>query len=477
MSNLLYKAIFKSVTGKFSTYIVQFFSLAIFARMFTPEEFGVIASIQVFVIFFQMISSVGIGPAIINEDFFSEERRDGVFSVTIIFGFILSLTFYFFSFALNYFYSGVDYQTIAIWVSISIFFNSISIVPTTALNKDAMFIRIAITDIVAEIASIIIVCLLYISGVGLLALAIRATSLSIIKFVLVILLSKKTDLGAPKIGKELFHIFSILKFSLYQFGFSSINYFSKNLDNILIAKYFGMSTYGIYDKSYQLMRYPLLVTTFALTPAIQPVLTKVRNNVNKIVLEHNNLVMKILSLSLLISFFIYQNSDVIVLVIFGSQWDKVVPLVEIFSFMIPVQAIMSSSAPFFQVMNKPKQLFITGCVLALVNTSFIVYSVFLGDLFYVAKCIVVSAYVSFIITYFMLFRFCFRLGFFSFNIKILKSIISVSPSITLYVTLSYILENKFNISSEIINFIVNFFVFMISILVFYFPIKKVNFSN
>ena len=36
----------------------------------------------------------------------------------------------------------------------------------------------------------------------------------------------------------------------------------------------GAGMLGVYDKSYQLMKYPLMLLTFAMTPAIQPVIRR-----------------------------------------------------------------------------------------------------------------------------------------------------------------------------------------------------------
>ncbi|HHB1597078.1 TPA: oligosaccharide flippase family protein, partial [Vibrio campbellii] len=135
--------------------------------------------------------------------------------------------------------------------------------------------------------------------------------------------SSNTSIGRPKFGKEYWHVISIASFSSYQLAFNVINYFSRNLDNLLVGKYMGMVPLGLYEKSYQLMRYPLLITSFALTPAIQPILMKRRADVDYVVKEHNFLAKRLIALSSIIAVFIYTNSDSIVLLLFGEQWHAV----------------------------------------------------------------------------------------------------------------------------------------------------------
>lgn len=471
MSNQLYKAILKSVSGSLITYIIQFVALAFYSRFFTPEEFGIIASIQVFVLFFQILSDVGIGPAIINEEKFEPNKRDGVFTVTFILALVMAFSFYFFSYALNILFNGYVYQEIAFFVCIGVFFNSLSILPLTALNKDAKFMHISLVNVFAEIVTIFFVYFLYVHKFGVLALASKTAMQGALKFIMFWIISISTELGRAKLGKEIYHFNKILKFSMYQFGFNFINYFSRNLDNILIAKFFGMSIVGVYDKSYQLMRYPLLITTFAMAPAIQPALTRLRNNKDEIVREHNRLTCRLLAISLPISVYIYYNASSVILLLLGDKWLSVKPLIEIFSFMIPVQAVSSSSGSFFQAMNQPRLLFISGCLSACLNIAAIAFGVFSGDVENVAILLVLSFTINYFQVYYILFNYCFYDSLGRFLLHQLKAFIVVLPSILLYITIhKLIIDNEAN--GFFYDIVFNAIVGLLSISIFVCPIKK-----
>lgn len=471
MSEPLYSAIKRSLAGRFLTYIVQFSALAIYARIFTPEQFGIITSIQVFVIFFQMLADVGIGPAIINEKDFSSKQRDGVFTVTLMLGLLLSVIFYLFSYLLNSFYGGYEYQSIALIISFSIIFHSLSIVPITALNKDAQFIKIAKADSVAELLSLGIVYILFLLDFGVLALACKTFSQSIFRFILVRQMSSVSSLGRPNLGSEIGHIKKLAGFASYQLGFNFINYFSRNLDNILIAKHIGTASLGVYDKSYQLMRYPLMLTTFAMTPAIQPVLTKIRDDVDKVVKEHNKLAERLLFISILISAFLYLNSENIVLLLLGEQWVDVVPLIEVFSFMIPIQAVLSTSGSFFQVMNRPRLLFISGLMSAVVNVTAICIGIYFGDLKSIATSLVVSFSINFIQCYVLMFKFCFRVSAKDFLIHLLTGALCAGLPVVLYITSIHLL-NLPEIQNTFFNLTVNGSLALGAVLSFISLIKK-----
>lgn len=77
----------------------------------------------------------------------------------------------------------------------------------------------------------------------------------------------------------------IQNYSSFQFLFNFINYFTRNLDNILIGKFLGASTLGYYDKSYKLMLYPVQNLTNVITPVLHPVLSEYQNQ-KDIIMKH-----------------------------------------------------------------------------------------------------------------------------------------------------------------------------------------------
>src|SRR5690606_41173614 len=91
--SVIYRAIAKSMGGKYLAYGVQFGALMLLSRLFNPETFGVIAAVQVFFIFFQLMAEAGLAPAVIALDKLSSHDRDGIFGFTILVGVTLGAGF------------------------------------------------------------------------------------------------------------------------------------------------------------------------------------------------------------------------------------------------------------------------------------------------------------------------------------------------------------------------------------------------
>ncbi|XPF93990.1 oligosaccharide flippase family protein [Colwellia sp. RE-S-Sl-9] len=412
MSNKLYSSIKRSVFGNLSVYVLQIVSMVFYARMFTPAEFGIVASVHVFVIFFQLFSDLGLSPALLSLKKIGTNLRDSVFTFTIVLGAILGGSFYGFSFFLNSYYDNSSYSFFGIFVSVAIVFQAMATLPTVSLHRETKFYSIAIVNILSELVTFILVAVLYQYDYGVIILFLRILLSSVFRFFMLYILSKSTYVGLAKLNFNFKYLSEVVRFSTFQFLFNVVNYFSRNLDNILIGKYLSIESLGIYDKSYQLMRYPLQLITYSINPAIQPILSG--QNLNLILKEHNKLIKKLLILSIPIALFMGVNSTQVVLLLFGEQWGEVDELVTILSFIIPVQMVLSTSGAFFQSINKPQLLFYSGAIAAAVNIIFIIFGIYLGNIIAVAICLCIGFTISFMVIYFVLFKYGFRISSFEF---------------------------------------------------------------
>jgi len=470
MSNKLYSSIKKSVFGNLSVYILQIVSMIFYARMFTPEEFGIVASVQVFVIFFQLFSDLGLSPALLSLKKIGNNLRNSVFTFTIILGVILGGGFYLFSYFLNIYYQNPSYSFFGIFVSISILFQAMATIPTVGLHRETKFYSIAIVNIMSEIITFVGVIILYQYDYGVIILFLRLLLSSVLRFLMLYVLSKNTKLGLATLSFNFKCLSEVVRFSSFQFLFNVVNYFSRNLDNILIGKYLSIEALGIYDKSYQLMRYPLQLITYSINPAIQPILRG--QNLPLVIKEHNKLIKKLLIISVPIALFMGMNSTPIVLLLFGEQWSKVDGLVRVLSFIVPVQMLLSSSGAFFQSINKPNLLFYSGAIAATINIIFITLGVYLGNITSVAICLCIGFTLSFIVIYFFLFRYGFLASSKEFYKIIATILMKYLPVILLYYIFTLYASNLTEI--VFINLLLSGSMLLVLLVVFNLHMLKAN---
>ncbi|RAZ49155.1 hypothetical protein DP194_26435, partial [Enterobacter hormaechei subsp. xiangfangensis] len=119
----LYKAIINSVLGKFSIYIVQFLTLAIYSRLFSPEQFGLIAAVQIVVLFLQLLTEMGFGPAIINEKSLLRKDIESLYGFTLIIGSIGAVCLYLAAGAIAKFYANSNIKLVVEFMAPAVLFS------------------------------------------------------------------------------------------------------------------------------------------------------------------------------------------------------------------------------------------------------------------------------------------------------------------------------------------------------------------
>ena len=101
--------------------------------------------------------------------------------------------------------------------------------------------------------------------------------------------------------------------------------------------------------------------------------------------------------------------------IFGDQWLPSVPVFQILSLSVGIQIILSTSGAIFQAANDTKNLFVTGLISAILNVTGMCIGIFyFKTLEAVAWGICISFTLSFLQSYWVMYRVTFKQGMLQF---------------------------------------------------------------
>jgi PST family polysaccharide transporter len=392
------KATIINAIAKYSNVIIQLIINSILARILTPNEFGIVAIVMVFISFFNLLADMGIGTGIIQNKELTNKNISDIFLFTLFSGIFVSLIFFLISPIIAIFYNDVIYIKIGRIISISLFFNILNIVPNSLMLKEKRFKTIGVTTITVNTIVGVITIVAAINGASYYSLIINSIVTSMLLF-LINFKNCKIKLYFNYNSKSL----NIIKnYSMYQFGFNFINYFSRNLDNILIGKFIGKNSLGFYDKAYKLMLYPLQNLTFVITPVLHPILSEYQNE-NEIVYTYFIKVFKLLSLiGIYIGVVCFFCSREIVLILYGEMWELTIPLFKILSISIWIQMITSCSGAIFQATGKTKELFKCGVITSFITICNIFIGVSTKNLNYVSIGVVLAYFINFNVAFYIL---------------------------------------------------------------------------
>lgn len=467
----------KSFIWRTLALVIQFLLLSVYARIFSPEIFGLITSVVVIISFFQLVLEGGMSVAIIEQKKISSRERDGVFTSCSLIGLLLFVVLTFLSDDISDYYDNKEISEIVQFMAPIILFYSLTVVPLASLNKDCKFSLINIGEILSELISFALVwaCYFKLNFNPEICLALKYLAYAILRCMLLYTFSYFTDLGMPKVGGNLSYVMHLFKFGKYQFASTFVNYLSRNLDTLLVAKSFGTYSVGIYDKAYQLMKYPIIILTFSIMPALQPAIKKSGLDLKEIEVLHRKFFSITFFIAIITSFFIWANASSIVLILFGDQWGDAADIIKILCLAIPVQVVLSSSSPFIISAQKPKFVLISSAMSSFVTIFSIIISVKSGELTNVAYAIVIAFNINAIQTYYIMYRYVFLCSINNLLINILY-ILSFSTYLCLFY---YTLSSFFELDSLFLNVFVNFIVAIFCIIL-HFPVfnrVKARFNN
>ncbi len=400
----LKKATFINAFSKYSVVIMNLFFTAILARLLTPDDYGVVAILTVFTNFFVLFTDMGIGTAVIQNKELTKEDENNIFSFSMIFGFFLAVLFSLFSFEIVHLYKNPAYYRLCPILSLSLMFSAFNMVPNALLMKRKLFMLAGLRKVVANIVSYVVAIVMAYLGFSYYAIVFQSVSSALVIFL--------WNLKSTGIRCGTKHIMSsvkkILNFSVFQFLFSIVNYFTRNLDNLLTGYFFGQETLGYYDKAYKLMRYPVENLTNVITPSIQPILSDHQNDSEYIFRKYNKIVKLLALVATFISAFCFFASREVVLLFFGKQWEGSVACFHILSLSLVFQIVNGVSGSIYQSLNKTKQMFLVGLINAVFLIGSIIIGVVLGSIESLAFSYTIGFVLMFFVSQFLLSHFCFE---------------------------------------------------------------------
>lgn len=406
----LTSGVFYNAVAKYTGVVISIVITGILSRLLTPEDYGTIVPVTVLISFFSILGDIGIGPAVIQSKELSHKELDSLFSFTVITGIILSVLFFMSSWLIAKIYDSDIFILLCQLLSVSLFFSCINVVPNALLFKAKMFRYLAVRSLIVQVVAGIVAIISAFLGAGLYALIIQSL---ISSFCLFLISYHENPLKLCIFHIEWEVMKKIRNFSSYQFLFDISNYFSVNLDKLLINKYMGAAQLGYYEKSYRLMQMPLQNIPFIITPVLHPIFSDMQNNLTSMRISYSKVIRFLAFVGFPLSILLYFSGQDLIFIIFGSQWTDSIPAFQILALSVGFQIIISTSGSIFQSAGTTHLLFLSGVLSAItvviaVMTGLIVFGTIEAVSFLLLCAFIINFFQAYLIMYCVLFKTGFK---------------------------------------------------------------------
>ena len=321
-----------------STQLIQFIVGLILARLLSPEEFGLVGMITVFVAVAQSFVDSGFGQALIRKKEVTEADNSTVFYFNLLSGLIFFMIIYVSAPAISRFYNEPQLKDIARTLGILVLLYATSITQRTLLFRDVSFKKLMKVNLTAAVVSGVVGITMALNGFGVWSLVWRSITGSVVQSV--ILWSSGSRL--PKL------VFSTKSFrGLFSFGSKLmisglIDTVYRNIYLLIIGKFFSAAELGYYTRADLFSRLASQNLTGTVQRVSYPVLSKVQDEDDRLKRGYRKLIISTMFMTFFITLGMAAIAKPMIVTLIGEKWlpsAELLQLLSLSAMLFPIQAM------------------------------------------------------------------------------------------------------------------------------------------
>lgn len=351
--------------GQLVRMLTQLGGIAILARFLGPADFGVYDMVATVVVFASLFKDAGLTVAIVQAPAVSAAQLSTMFWCLAGVGAALSVAVFAAAPLVAAFFGEPQLLAITRTVAWAFVLSSLGAVHVARLQRDMLFKRMALHNCLAPAIGVsVAVCLAW-QQAGVWALAWQVVAVGAAEALLAWALYPWMP-GPPVRNSG---VRKFLHFGGNVFGFNLVNYFSRNLDKILIGRFISAEMLGYYTKSHQFVAFPLVQLRGPLQAVGIPVLSRTREAPEQFQRFYCRLLgLLALVLSPLLAYFVLYAETIVTLVL-GEQWLPSAALFRIIAVAGWIQTLASTRGMVMVACGFGRRYLMMGLMLAALTTT------------------------------------------------------------------------------------------------------------
>ena len=308
--------------------VLQIGFLVILARLLTPEDFGSVALAIAIVGFGKIFAQLGLGPAIVRVEEISPGLINTANSIALVLGLIIAITAWTLAPFVGHFYRLEKLEDFLRVLSFAFLLFGPIAIAAGLYKRDLKFRFIAITEIISYAVGygfLGIVMAVY--GMGGWALVGAFIGHQLLRCIILVT-GKFNHAG---IGFDIEAFKYLVNFSG---GFSLAriaNFSASQIDVLVVGKYLGSHSTGLYTNAYQLMTRPSVLIGQIFDNVLFPIAAKLQKDERRLSLTYRYGIGTVTIIIIPISVIVFELSAEIISVLLGKQWLEAEPLLQLFS--------------------------------------------------------------------------------------------------------------------------------------------------
>lgn len=293
----------------------------VMSRLLLPEQSGLINMVIIVTGFIGLFNDLGLSSATIQREDIDHDKVNTLFWINVAMGMLLALITAGLAPVIAWFYDEPRLLPITLVIALGFFFGGLTVQHRALLKRQLRISALVKIDLVATIIGIA-------TGItSALLLPPEQRHWAIVASFLVQMPIEITGLwlmcrwrpSRPAIAKG---IRSMVMFGGNLTGFQLINYLARNVDNLLIGKFFGPESVGLYNKAYALLLLPLRRVNTPLSAVAVPALSRLVNEPARYRHAYQRIASTACVVTMPLVAFMMMTSDWLIPFVLGRQWSE-----------------------------------------------------------------------------------------------------------------------------------------------------------
>ena len=348
----------------------QFLISIVMAHLLLPRQFGQTALVYAIAGFAVIFTDLGLSAAVVHAKQATEEVLSTAFWLSALSGVALTIIVSAAGFPIAALYGHPALAGLFIVVSLN-FALSLGAIHLALLERTFNFRRIALIEAPSAVVGFASMPLFVWAGFGVYSIVLGPLVTTILSTILL----WWTVPWHPQFCFSASAMKHIWNFSKGLVGSNALNYWSRNLDNVMLGAYVSEADLGEYNRSYNLMLLPIGQVSQVVMRGLYPALARMQDDpprmgrawIRAVVVAGGAFT---LPLTLTMS----ATAPSLIRFLYGHRWDGAIPLLEILCLAAVPQMIGASCGAPYRAANKAT----LGFKLQIINTTTTVIAIVVG---------------------------------------------------------------------------------------------------
>lgn len=350
---------------------VQIIRLSILTRLLERADFGLVAIVTVVLGFTQLFTDMGVSVALFSRNDLTVRQRSGLYWMSILLALGVYVVLLAITPVVSKFYGMTELMTLLPLMGLDLLISSSSRQFRVYKQKDLQFKQVALIDIITTVISLAVAWILASRGWGVYSLVLSTLFASLTSSLLIIVTTiRRYPLQFCLSIKENINVYKV---GAYQLGSQILDYFSNQIDVLLIGKIMSVSDLGVYNLIKQLANRVYMLLSSTITTVATPVLAKVKENPNLFKGGFLTFLNIVSFISICVFGCIFVSSEMVLDILYGTDYVSYSRILQIIAAFMGIALFVSGASRLIIISGKTDVGFKWTIIRFAVNPVFIYF--------------------------------------------------------------------------------------------------------